>query len=609
MSIKSKIVKFVNNMLPDITLSKSDGFYSYGKNNLFPNELVQVVGDSGTATSCVHKLKTFTQGDGFADVTISSIMMNDDQNADALLSEIAYSVGLFNGFALNILYKLDGSVGAVYVMPFDKIRLNEDGSYTYNETFGTKAFKKSESKIYPAYNKNVTLEERIDIIRYQLQEFDEQRGEILYTYMHSPYSKYYPIPDWSAGIEDVKSDGALKVLEYRNITRGFRPNVIISTIGEIDDFNKDEFGKTDADYFDENLKDFTGEDASTILHLQAESKEGLPSVTLYPLAEMLDGVDNATDRCARKVCRHFGVPPVLVGLTMPEGLGNTQAMENAMKLFNQVVIPYQILISSTFEMLFPQYNWEIKSLNVFEYLPSEILATLTNDEKRALGGYPPLPSTNTTGEVTLAERLGVGGTQALVEILTNPDLSQPQKVESLQVLFGLKLEDAQKLVYGDVQNLPSQQNNGMTNDENKIIEFLSGDGVGISKENLVFEDEQNEGEARIFALKKKDINNAIDPNTPFYYYDGPNDDKTRPFCKALLKLDKLFNLEDIDRLSRYVGYDVELYFGGFNCRHKWKRARIKGKLQKGFEPKTPTLNDTKKVAVEQSDSMQDYFPL
>ena len=588
--------------MPETELKKSEGFYSYGKNNNFPNELKYYSSDSGTANACIHKLKSFIQADGFTDVTISSIKFNDEQTADDILNDIGYSLALYSGFALNVLYKLDGTIGSIYVMEFDKLRKNEDGTFTFNKTFGEKSYKKSEAVIYPYYNPKVTPDERIDIIRYQIEEFGEQLGEVLYVYFQSPYNEFYPVPDWSAGLDDIKSDGALQKLEHRNITRGFRPNVIISTVGEIDDTSRDQYGRTDADYFDENLREFTGEDASTILHLQAETKEALPSVTMYPLAEMLDGVNNARDRVSRAVCRHFGVPPVLVGLTMPEGLGNTQAMANAMKLFNQLVIPYQNLISTTFEQLFPQFSWELSTLNVVDYIPDSVLSVLTNDEKRALGGYAPLPATGTTGQVTLAEKLGVVGTQALVAVIADPALTQGQKVETLQILFGLIKEDSERLVYGG-------QANPLTPEEQQILSFLQDEGVGIKKENLILHDEEDQNGLRVYAQKKKYIRNDIDPNTPFYYYSGPLDDKTRAFCKALLKLDKLFSQDDINRLSRYVGYNVDLYFGGFNCRHTWKTARIKGKLQKGFEPDTPNLTETKKVATQQSDKMQEYFPL
>lgn len=45
----------------------------------------------------------------------------------------------------------------------------------------------------------------------------------------------------------------------------------------------------------------------------------------------------------------------------------------------------------------------------------------------------------------LAVVLGVGGTTALIEIITNPALSQDAKESALQILFGLKPEDAARL--------------------------------------------------------------------------------------------------------------------------------------------------------------------
>lgn len=90
----------------------------------------------------------------------------------------------------------------------------------------------------------------------------------------------------------------------------------------------------------------------------------------------------------------------------------------------------------------------------------------------------------------------------------------------------------------------------------------------------------------------------LDPNTVFYYYDGPLDDKTRDFCRELLILGKFFTQEDIDKLSNKSGYDVDLYFGSFNCRHRWKFARIKGKIRDGYVPDGPTTTDINRVGRE-----------
>lgn len=61
----------------------------------------------------------------------------------------------------------------------------------------------------------------------------------------------------------------------------------------------------------------------------------------------------------------------------------------------------------------------------------------------------------------------------------------------------------------------------------------------------------------------------------YYVFDGPLDEKTRPFCRKLLTLDKVVSQVDIDILTNYLGYDVFQYKGSYNCRHKWRRFRGK----------------------------------
>ena len=56
----------------------------------------------------------------------------------------------------------------------------------------------------------------------------------------------------------------------------------------------------------------------------------------------------------------------------------------------------------------------------------------------------------------LAVRLGVGGTQALVDLLANTGLDEESKVNALQILFGLTPEEAKKLVPKPVENEPTQ---------------------------------------------------------------------------------------------------------------------------------------------------------
>ena len=76
----------------------------------------------------------------------------------------------------------------------------------------------------------------------------------------------------------------------------------------------------------------------------------------------------------------------------------------------------------------------------------------------------------------------------------------------------------------------------------------------------------------------------------YYYYDGPLDEKTREFCKIMLKIDKVFSETDIQRLSNELSYDVLKYEGSYNCRHKW--VRFRGKI---ISTPAPTVREIRKL--------------
>jgi hypothetical protein len=217
----------------------------------------------------------------------------------------------------------------------------------------------------------------------------KQAGQII-TLFNKGMGLYYdkfPIPSYYSGIEDIQSDGGISKLENRNIKKGWRANMVIST-GKIDNELQDEDGHTDKDYFDAMLNGFTGEDASSILHLEGETPEDKPQITVLNIAEMLDATDKATERLATKVCRLIGVPPVLIGIETPGKLGDNQALVNQMKLFNLTVNRLQRMISGALNVAFPDKDFSIKSLSLFDNIPDWVLQKLTDDEIRTIYELP-----------------------------------------------------------------------------------------------------------------------------------------------------------------------------------------------------------------------------
>lgn len=65
-----------------------------------------------------------------------------------------------------------------------------------------------------------------------------------------------------------------------------------------------------------------------------------------------------------------------------------------------------------------------------------------------------------------------------------------------------------------------------------------------------------------------------------YSYEGPKDNRNRPFCAKMLSLDRLYSRAEIERISDRLGYSVFERRGGWYtkpdgtrqpyCRHRWK---------------------------------------
>lgn len=62
--------------------------------------------------------------------------------------------------------------------------------------------------------------------------------------------------------------------------------------------------------------------------------------------------------------------------------------------------------------------------------------------------------------------------------------------------------------------------------------------------------------------------------------DVPNEERdtdeypSRPFCRELIELDKLYTRVDIEEISRRLGYLVWYRKGVEGCRHRWVRQTV-----------------------------------
>lgn len=386
-----KAIPFVNMWVPEIE-NKSTGVYLFGKDNLLPNKLMKWVLDSGTAKRAVSKRSAYIAADGFVDEQAANFKVNDFQTADKILTEIAGYQAYFKSFVLHI--KRDGNSKPMIkkILPFQDVRKKIDGNYIFNPTFSAEKYDKAKDQTIHAYKGTRVLSNE------ELMEVKDT-GEIVYAYHKSADNPQYPIPDYYAGIEDIRTSSELQKFDFESVTNAFLPSAILTLIGNLDNETEDAEGMTEQDYFDESLEAFTGnvKDANgksgrmRLMVTNARTKDEIPTLQTFDAKAIVDASNTKRDIIDRAVCRLFGVPPVICGFADAAILGNQQAMANASNELNNDVISDQQLVTETFAMLFPEVtNWDITTFRPIQFIPDSLLTDLTVDERRALIGYSPV---------------------------------------------------------------------------------------------------------------------------------------------------------------------------------------------------------------------------
>ena len=390
--------RFMNFFVPDKE-DKSKGIYRYGKNNDLPNILISLIADSGVATRAAKKVAEYIASDGFVDEKASVFKVNEKQTADQLLQEAAVYMAMLNGVAFHIS-RMGGKINSVKVIPIQCLRKKTNGGFIYNPTYGQLIIDLKKEQHFAEFQPGVLTNEQITSGAFK-------NGEILYVYGKTPFINYYPYPDWFSQQEDVKTSAEKAKMDYELAVNGFMPSAIITMVGRVDDFTKDDDGKTAVDHLRESLQWFTGRSKDqngnagrfkALLHF-VESKDDIPDIQTFDAKSILEASNSKRDIIDRAVCRLFGVHPVLLGYSDAAVLGNQQDLANAALELNKVVNPMQRLITEAFTAIWPDLEWTISEYTPIKYVPDALLQDMTQDERRQkFLGLKPLAQNQQTNQ-------------------------------------------------------------------------------------------------------------------------------------------------------------------------------------------------------------------
>jgi len=263
MGLKAKTFEFLNRFVPIIvgTSGNTKDIYLYGLDNLLPNNNLRLLNDSGIGKRAISKLKRYIEADGFSEEKSALFKVNENQTADDLLSEVSSYAAYNAGIAFTVTRNSGGKILELKSIAFECIRVRKDGNYTYNPLLGQTGFQQKDTTVHPKYfGVESTPDQRALIAQPRLNgkpnEFYNNK-EILYVFDRTADNPNYPVADYIAGIEDIKTSVELQCLDLDAARNSFMPSAILTT-HEMDDSTKGNDGLTEADVMADTIKTFTG---------------------------------------------------------------------------------------------------------------------------------------------------------------------------------------------------------------------------------------------------------------------------------------------------------------------------------------------------------------
>jgi len=421
--------------------------------NKWAGELVLAIMDSGTARNCVTMRSSFIQANGFTDEKVAKMQANQTQTFNKLLASMAQNVAMLKAVCVRVILNPDGTVWRTYNIPVDKVERTTDGRFLYNHTKNTAQYNVNYNVYYDPWIPGLEPKDRAVLLKKEMRANNgRQKGTFAYHFNEGVGEEYYAIPPAYSGIEDIKTDGQLSAFELECLLNGFVPSAILTTIGKMDDTIVDaKTGLTAAGKFAKVLGSFRGVEGkrAALMWLTAATKEEIPNLQQLDMGALLDGLEKITDRIGRKVCRLFGIPPILAGYEDSAILGNSQSFKNAMVSLQHSVVKDKELITECMTSIYPKLDFTIGELQLVNDIPDIVLEKLTDTEIRALGGYGPVEEE----EETVKRKRLLNILSTLDPVFAN-ELLRSLTEEEKRALIGLKPKETEQIENPDPEAVP-----------------------------------------------------------------------------------------------------------------------------------------------------------
>ena len=575
------------------TLNRS-GWVEYGKDNLFPNYLIDLYNSSAVHHALVDSIAYMIYGQGIqltgeAQLQIEAWGLNEE------IRKACLDLKLQGGYYLQVSYSLDRSyIKSVEHIPFEYIRagaMQENGTVPYYY----------HCLDWENYRKvGVT-----PICSFDVKKKNDHPVQIVAVKPFSIGAIYYPKPDYMGSINWIEIDKQVAIYHNNNLNNGMAPSMAIHWKNGVPPKEERRQIRQDIE------RQMTGaHNAGKFFMTFSDGADQAPSIEPFDLSQASEQYQFLSEESTAKIMiGHRATSPALFGVKTAGQLGGTEELKTASQLFNSNVIePYQYLIIDTIKMLLRQ---------------NDINTTIS-----LVSNNPMLPTEGADIEQSFT---GIQISSA-VDIITKVKLGELNATQAVQLLVSMLgfSEEAANNIFKEEIELSSQKKKPFLSEEegNTWLSYLEavGEKIDLEEWELIEETKvtDNEEEAKLNQEPVKYFKRYADPDLKSlvdsglykvrYRYSRNISDKSRSFCKNMVANSKggvVYRYEDIIEMGQagvnsefsprgQSTYNIWEWKGGAYCHHYFYRQVYVRKRDKGRFLPNEGLDNDKEISTSEA---------
>ena len=266
------------------------GIKSYDADNLYPQNVRNIVLNSKTGHGCLERYTDYMEGRGIASAPLAGFMVNlDGETLADLHGLVSADLATYDGFAIHVNYDIDGGIVSLHHIPFENVRIaepDEDGNvrkvalhpdWSGKLTRGGKQVKINKDTVdfLDIFNPDPA------VVLSQIQEAGGPqffKGQVYY-YSREGYLRY-PFARFHAVLPDMSTDEGLSNIMNRNVRNNFLPAgafVRFKSQGAPQAGDDADYDSVDDAEYADDLAALQGDmEALKMLDITIESKEEMP---------------------------------------------------------------------------------------------------------------------------------------------------------------------------------------------------------------------------------------------------------------------------------------------------------------------------------------------